>query len=107
MLFRSKDIPGSKDDIYKVFSDLKQSGRPMPFIYAACGTEDVLSYQRFTEFRNFTKSIGAENDVVFEEGPGVHSWDFWDEYIAKFVDLLPLKNRNFWRRWYDEQHRNR
>ena len=102
-----KDIPGSKDDIYKVFSDLKQGGRPMPFIYAACGTEDVLSYRRFTEFRNFTKSIGAENDVVFEEGPGVHSWDFWDEYIAKFVDLLPLKNRNFWRRWYDEQHRNR
>lgn len=100
-----EDIPGSINDIYKVFADLKNSGNPMPLIYAACGTEDVVSYPSFAAFRDYVKSIGAEKDVIFDEGPGVHSWDFWDEYIVKFVERLPLKNRNFWRRWYDGQHK--
>ena len=100
---RVEDMPDSVNDLYQAFVRMRDSKAPMPLIYSACGTEDHV-YAGFDEFRRFLKAIGAENDVIIEEGAGAHSWDFWDEYIAKFVDLLPLKNRNFWRKWYDSQH---
>ena len=28
--------------------------------------------------------------VTYEEGPGGHEWDFWDTYIKKAIDWLPL-----------------
>ena len=99
------EMAGTPNDIYNNFAKLPQSGYPMPLIYDACGTDDFI-YPRYLEFKEFAKSIGMDKDVIFEEGPGgVHSWDFWDEYIAKFVDHLPLKNRGFWRKWYDSQTR--
>ena len=30
--------------------------------------------------------------VTYEEGPGGHEWDFWDTYIKKALDWLPLEN---------------
>ena len=32
--------------------------------------------------------LGA--DVTYEEGPGAHEWDFWNRYIKKVLDWLPL-----------------
>ena len=29
-------------------------------------------------------------DVTYEEGPGAHEWDFWNRYIKKVLDWLPL-----------------
>jgi len=28
--------------------------------------------------------------VTYEEGPGGHEWDFWDRYIHRVIDWLPL-----------------
>ena len=82
---------------------MPEGGYPMPLIYDACGTADYI-YPHFLEFREFARSAGMEQDVIFEEEPGeVHCWDFWGAYIARFVDRLPLKNRNFWRKWNDSQ----
>ena len=30
-------------------------------------------------------------DLTFEEGPGIHDWDFWDEYIQYAIKWLQLK----------------
>ncbi len=30
-------------------------------------------------------------DVTYEEGPGGHEWDFWNRYIKKVLDWLPLQ----------------
>ena len=35
-----------------------------------------------------TTELGA--DVTYEEGPGAHEWDFWNCYIKKVLDWLPL-----------------
>ena len=35
-----------------------------------------------------TTELGA--DVTYEEGPGAHEWDFWNRYIKKVLDWLPL-----------------
>ena len=58
-------------------------------IYIACGTEDfLLSHSR--NFRGLLVEKGF--DVTYEEGPGGHEWDFWDTYIKKVIDWLPLED---------------
>ena len=59
----------------------------LPNVYLACGTEDfLLSHSR--GFRDLLKENGF--DVSYEEGPGDHNWDFWDTYIKKALEWLPL-----------------
>lgn len=59
----------------------------LPDIYIACGTEDrLLSHSR--NFRDLLQKNGFS--VTYEEAPGDHNWDFWDTYIKKAIDWLPL-----------------
>lgn len=59
----------------------------LPDIYIACGTEDyLLPHSR--NFRDLLQKNGFS--VTYEEGPGGHEWDFWDTYIKKALDWLPL-----------------
>ena len=61
---------------------LKAAGGPLPRIYLACGTEDALLPANRT-FRDFLEAEGAA--CRFEEGPGGHTWQFWNEYIMRGV----------------------
>ena len=68
----------------------KLAGKPnLPDIYIACGTEDyLLPHSR--NFRDLLLKNGFR--VTYEEGPGGHEWDFWDTYIKKVLDWLPLED---------------
>ena len=58
-----------------------------PRFYMACGTEDgLIGVNR--AFRDHLQGLGF--DVTYEEGPGVHDWYFWDKYILKAMEWLPL-----------------
>jgi S-formylglutathione hydrolase FrmB len=59
-----------------------------PKVYIACGTEDYLLRANRT-FADFLKANGA--DVTYEEGPGMHDWDFWDTYIQRVLEWLPIQ----------------
>ena len=66
----------------------KQVGREdKPRFYLACGTEDDLIKPNHT-FRDKLMELGY--DVTWQEGPGGHDWTFWDEYILKALEWLPL-----------------
>lgn len=56
-----------------------------PRIYCACGTEDFLLPQNRT-CRQLLEQAGF--DLTYEEGPGGHTWDFWNTYIQKALDWL-------------------
>jgi putative tributyrin esterase len=59
-----------------------------PEVYIACGTEDqLLTFTR--RFAAFLKANGV--NMIYEEGPGGHDWDFWDTYIKKVLDWLPIQ----------------
>lgn len=60
----------------------------LPKMYLACGTEDSL-LEANRKLWDFLRASGAE--VTCEEGPGGHEWDFWNRYIKKFMDWLPLE----------------
>ena len=67
--------------------NLITAGREKPDIYIACGLEDSL-----LKVNRRYRDILTENgfNVVYEEEPGGHEWDFWDRQIKKVIEWLPL-----------------
>ena len=65
--------------------NLKQQGTSIPKLYVACGLEDTL-HEMNTRFRDlaYPNSI----PLTYEEGPGRHTWDFWDQYICRALNWL-------------------
>ena len=61
----------------------------LPRLYVCCGTED-FAYPNSVAFKNIAEELGV--DLTYEEGPGIHDFNFWDPYIKKILDWLPLKN---------------
>lgn len=79
-------IEGSENDLFHMTKRRLEEGL-LPELYVACGTEDFL-YGTNVKFRDHLKAIGAQ--VTYEEGPGGHTWDFWDTYIRRVLHWLPL-----------------
>jgi S-formylglutathione hydrolase FrmB len=61
-----------------------------PKVYLACGTEDWL-LEANRDFRDFiNKQTNIKLD--YHESTGKHDWIFWDEYIYKVLEWLPLED---------------
>lgn len=80
-------VKGSDKDPKALLLKLKEEGRPIPKMYLCCGTEDGLVTAN-RDFRDFLNENGV--DLTYVEGPGKHDWVFWDTYIKKVLDWLPL-----------------
>ena len=80
-------LRGGNKDYDTLAEKLAASGEPKPSFYLACGTEDDLITPN-RAFRDHLKALGF--DVTWEEGPGRHDWTFWDTYILRARDWLPL-----------------
>ena len=61
-----------------------------PKIMQICGTEDFL-YQENIVFRDLIQSLNAY-DYSYDEGPGTHTWEFWDKRIQQILKWLPIRN---------------
>jgi len=83
-----EELVGSDKDYKALILKLKKQEADIPQIYMACGTEDFL-LEVNRDYRDFLLEHGVE--VKYEEGPGSHEWDFWDTYIYKFLEWLPLE----------------
>lgn len=70
-----------------IAENMKKDGIPFPHMYLACGLDDPLLPPN-RKFRDTMRELGV--DVTYEEGPGAHEWDFWNRYIKKVLDWLPL-----------------
>ena len=80
-------LPGSDMDVRALVKNRLAENKPMPRIYLACGTEDSL-IQNNRSFKDFLNENKVAVDYV--EGPGEHNWVFWDSYIEKVLEWLPL-----------------
>ena len=57
----------------------KTSSHPLkPRLFLGVGTEDFL-YESNQRLRKKLEQLNY--DLTYRESPGVHEWDFWDEYI--------------------------
>lgn len=78
-------IKGSDKDLEALVKNINIENGNMPRLYLACGTEDSLLPNNH-KFRDFLVSENVKH--TYEEGPGVHDWKFWDEYIEKAIKWL-------------------
>ncbi|BDZ31607.1 alpha/beta hydrolase-fold protein [Lactiplantibacillus sp. WILCCON 0030] len=62
----------------------------LPAIYMAVGTEDDLKGVN-DDFDQFLTQRRIEH--VYETGPGNHEWDFWDRYLLRALNWLPLTSQ--------------
>lgn len=79
-------LRGSDKD-YEALAKELSNRENVPKMYLCCGTEDHL----INANRKFRDLLLENNfDVTYVEGPGEHNWYFWDEYILKVLEWLPL-----------------
>ena len=77
-------LPGSDEDLIHLIANFP-ADKPKPRIYAACGTSDFL----YEENQSFRRAIAdTEFEFKYEEGPGAHTWDFWDKWIVPAIKFL-------------------
>lgn len=81
---RAASLP---NDLFRAAEQLTSSGAAMPNLYQYCGTEDFL-YEHNVRFRGHAEALGLP--LTYVEGPGDHSWDYWDPYIKHVLEWLPL-----------------
>jgi S-formylglutathione hydrolase FrmB len=78
-------LEGSYNDLFAQLQKQKRNGVTVPRLYMACGLDDDL-YEMNIKFRDFAKSNSV--DLTYEESPGDHTWDFWDQYIQRALVWL-------------------
>ena len=78
-------LVGSCNDLYALLPTLVNQRVHLPRLYMACGVNDDL-YEMNARFRDLARKHSV--DLTYEEGPGAHTWDFWDVYIRRALDWL-------------------
>lgn len=75
-------IAGTENDLLYLADKLKASGKPLPRLFAWCGTEDFL-YNENKFAWNHVKELGY--DLSSYESEGTHEWCYWDEHIQDIL----------------------
>ncbi|MDF2657717.1 MAG: esterase [Paenibacillus sp.] len=88
-IFGQVDRIPEQDDLFRLAEKVALSDGPKPKLYQACGTEDYL-YPHNQRFLAHARNVGL--DVTYEEGPGLHEWSFWDSYISRVLNWLPIRS---------------
>lgn len=78
---------GSDRDYKGLVKQLKAANADVPELFLACGLDDFV-LNRTRDYHEFLNQEGIAHH--YEEGPGGHDWMFWDSYIKKVIDWLPL-----------------
>lgn len=88
-LFGDRPVTGTDSDLFALAERLAgaASDAPRPALYQSCGTEDFL-YDDNVRFLSHARSLALP--LTYEEGPGGHTWAYWDDHIRKVLNWLPL-----------------
>lgn len=89
LVYGTTPVSGTQNDIFTLFHQAIAKGVELPKIYQCCGTEDFL-YTGNLRFREQALQH-TQLDYTYEEGPGAHTWDYWDTHIQKVVNWLPIR----------------
>ncbi len=79
-----REVADSDHDLRTLAGRATQSATK-PRLYQCCGTEDFL-YQNNLSFRDYLR--GLPFDLTYEEGPGEHTWAYWDQMIQRALDWM-------------------
>lgn len=91
MNYGDRVLEGTEEDPIGNAKRLVEAGGPFPRIYHACGASDFLLENAHATRDLFTSFEGDPFGYVYEEDPGAHTWEFWDEHIQHFLSFLGLE----------------
>ena len=80
-------VKGTSDDVLYLIDNFP-SDSVRPRLYVACGTEDFLYESNKRAREHLEKS---DFEFSYNEGPGAHTWHFWDKWIAPAIDFMMAK----------------
>lgn len=84
------DLNGTVEDVFGSAKKIVEEGLPCPRIFHSIGASDGL-LESAHETRDFFTAIpGNPFDYHYEEHPGAHTWEYWDEHIQDFLKFLSL-----------------
>ena len=84
------DLNGTVEDVFGSAKKIVEEGLPCPRIFHSIGASDGL-LESAHETRDFFTAIpGNPFDYHYEEHPGAHTWEYWDEHIQDFLRFLNL-----------------
>lgn len=84
------DLNGTVEDVFGSAKKIVEEGLPCPRIFHSIGASDGL-LESAHETRDFFIAIpGNPFDYHYEEHPGAHTWEYWDEHIQDFLKFLSL-----------------
>ena len=75
-------ISGSDNDLFAAARACREN---RPDVWMWCGTEDFL-YDMNLRMREHLRNLGYRLD--YGEGPGDHSWKYWDRELPRLMDWL-------------------
>jgi len=73
-----------EEDLFQLV-EMKKNDPNRPEIFMGIGTEDFL-YEMNQGFRKKLEELGY--DLTYRESPGMHNWEFWDEYIQYALEWM-------------------
>ena len=83
-------LNGTVEDVFGSARKIVEEDLPCPRIFHSIGTEDFL-IDSAHETRDFFNGFeGNPFDYHYEEHPGAHTWEYWDEHIQDFLKFLSL-----------------
>ncbi len=84
-----EELENSDNDLFPLIDKVAALPKEkQPKLFACCGTEDFL----YEDNQNAVAKMRAANlDLTYEEGPGVHCWEFWDHWIQRVLQWLPIQ----------------
>lgn len=88
LVFGEVSPKGTADDLMYLIQTYDQHADIKPKLYQCCGTEDFL----YDENQRFREAVARTSiEYTYEEGPGSHTWDYWDKKIQDVLKWLPLQ----------------
>ncbi|WMJ89484.1 alpha/beta hydrolase [Anaerocolumna sp. MB42-C2] len=79
------ELKNTEHDLFYLAEKNIKEEKPLPKIYQTCGNEDFLVENARVTADWFQQS---KYDFTYMEGPGAHTWEFWDEWIQKYLGWL-------------------
>lgn len=81
-----EELAGSDNDLFALARKIKSGDCPQ--LFACCGTSDFL----YGDNQNALACFRAQGlPITYEEGEGVHNWIFWDRWIQRILQWLPVR----------------
>jgi putative tributyrin esterase len=85
----TNDLVGTEYDVLMYARKNVEEKKELPKVYHAVGRQDH-AYPVGLGLKKFFEGFeGNPYHYEFHEAEGNHSWEFWDEWVRKFIDYLP------------------